>query len=100
MQSMELVQLIIFYVVGINLLTIVVFWFDKWMARSGSWRIPEIGLWGLAAIGGSPGALVAMQWFHHKNKKLSFQLIFVLILLIQGGLGALAYAVYNGRIIF
>jgi uncharacterized membrane protein YsdA (DUF1294 family) len=67
----------------LNGLTFLIFGYDKWMAASHSWRIPEAILWALAAIGGSVGALVGMHIFRHKTKKLSFQLILTLIILVQ-----------------
>ena len=76
-----------------NLLTFVVYWFDKWMARSQGWRIPELVLWGLALVGGSIGALLAVELLHHKNRKLSFQLVlwFIVLLQIAAGVGYYYY---------
>lgn len=88
-------QLALGYLLLINLLTIVLFWFDKWMARGDGWRIPEVVLWLAAGLGGSVGALIAMSWFRHKTKKLSFQLVFILILLAQLGIGVLIYQYYQ-----
>ncbi|EKD76501.1 MAG: hypothetical protein ACD_43C00088G0002 [uncultured bacterium] len=83
------------YLIGINSLTFLLFWFDKWMARTHGWRIPELILWLVAALGGSIGALVAMAWFHHKTKKLSFQLVFIIILLAQLGAAGLFYRFFT-----
>lgn len=55
------------------------------MAGVRGWRIPEMVLWLCSLIGGSIGAWIAMILFHHKTKKLSFQLVMVLILLVQIG---------------
>ena len=84
-------------VLAINLITFVIYWFDKWMARSGSWRIPELALWCLAALGGSIGALMAIELLHHKNKKLSFQLVLWLIILIQLALAGGYYYLISGK---
>ena len=92
-------QLILGYLLLINLLTILLFWFDKWMARSHGWRIPEVVLWLAAALGGSVGALIAMSWFRHKTKKLSFQLVFILIFLIQIGLATVLYTKYGNQLL-
>ncbi|PIR75421.1 MAG: hypothetical protein CO030_00555 [Candidatus Magasanikbacteria bacterium CG_4_9_14_0_2_um_filter_42_11] len=42
---------------------------DKEHARHGGTRTPEAVLWFLAAIGGTPGILLGMRFFHHKTKK-------------------------------
>jgi uncharacterized membrane protein YsdA (DUF1294 family) len=46
---------------------------DKWKGQQGRWRVPEATLLGLAALGGSAGAWVAMQLFRHKTKKNKFR---------------------------
>ena len=62
-----------YYLLAINVLTFVVFGLDKWKARRGRWRVPEATLLGLAALGGSVGAWVAMQLFRHKTQKKKFR---------------------------
>jgi uncharacterized membrane protein YsdA (DUF1294 family) len=89
-------EVIVGYLVLINVVTVGLFWFDKWMARGRGWRIPEVVLWIATTLGGSLGALLAMHWFRHKTKKLSFQIVFVLILLAQLALGAVVY-LYNAN---
>ena len=65
--------MIIKYLLAINVLAFVVYGVDKWKARQGRWRVPEATLLGLAALGGSVGAWVAMQLFRHKTKKNKFR---------------------------
>lgn len=60
------------YLLAINVLTFAVYGVDKWKARKGRWRVPEATLLGLAALGGSAGAWVAMLLFRHKTKKNKF----------------------------
>lgn len=75
---------VFYYLAGINILTFFYFGFDKIQSqREGRRRISERGLWTLSLLGGSPGALLAMKFFRHKTKKISFQLILVVICLIQ-----------------
>jgi uncharacterized membrane protein YsdA (DUF1294 family) len=57
---------------------------DKVRARSGSSRIPERVLLGLALVGGSPGLLVGMLVAHHKTRKLAFIVPLILIVSAQG----------------
>mgnify|MGYP003299810685 CR=1 FL=1 len=47
---------------------------DKLFARMGVWRIPEAVLLLVAFLGGSSGALAAMNLFHHKTSKRWFTL--------------------------
>ena len=49
---------------------------DKSAALANAWRTPESTLHLIALIGGWPGALIAQRVFHHKSRKLSFQLVF------------------------
>ena len=83
---------IIYYLIGINVLTFLAFGLDKWKARRDRWRIPEATLLLLAVLGGSVGALLGMWVFHHKTKHLKFVLGLPLILLAQV---ALAYFIYT-----
>ena len=55
------------YLLIINIFTFLLYGADKYKARRGEWRIKETVLLGLAAIGGSPAAWIAMYMFHHKT---------------------------------
>ena len=65
--------MLIYYLLAVNVLTFVVFGLDKWNARRERWRVPEATLLGLAALGGSVGAWLAMQLFRHKTQKKKFR---------------------------
>ena len=82
---------IIIYLIGINILTFLVFGIDKWKARSGKWRIPEATLIGMSIAGGSIGALLGMSLFRHKTQKRKFTLGIPAILIIQA---VLAYFLF------
>jgi uncharacterized membrane protein YsdA (DUF1294 family) len=56
---------------------------DKLKAKRGAWRIPEATLMGIAAVGGSIGALIGMYCFRHKTRHLKFALGLPLILVLQ-----------------
>ncbi|MCB9799096.1 DUF1294 domain-containing protein [Candidatus Nomurabacteria bacterium] len=79
-------QLLMVYLVVINVVTFFYYGIDKIKARLSKRRVSEAMLWLLATIGGSPGALLAMSYFRHKTKKASFQAGIVLILAVQIGL--------------
>lgn len=66
------------WVVLMSLITFCTFGVDKWKAkrkvkRESIRRIPERVLFLLAALGGSPGALLGMKVFHHKTLHKSFR---------------------------
>lgn len=65
-------EVIFGYLLIINIFTFLLYGADKYKARRGEWRIKEAVLLGLAALGGSPAAWIAMYLFHHKTKKPKF----------------------------
>ena len=71
------------YLIVINAITFLMYGIDKRKARKNQWRIPEKTLIFLAVLGGSPGALIGMYTFHHKTKKLKFQIGIPFILVVQ-----------------
>ena len=76
-------QTIVYILICINVLTFLVYGIDKWKAKQGYWRIPEATLLTLAVIGGSIGALLGMQVWHHKTMHKKFKYGLPLILLVQ-----------------
>ena len=56
---------------------------DKISAIKKQWRIMENTLHLLELLGGWPGALLAQKQIHHKNRKLSYQIIFWAIVSIH-----------------
>jgi len=86
---MSVTETIIYILIGINVLTFVVYGVDKWKAKQGKWRISEATLLMLAVIGGTIGALLGMQVWHHKTMHLKFKYGLPLILLAQIALIAL-----------
>lgn len=71
------------YLIAISLLTFCFYGNDKYQAIRQKSRIPELVLHILALAGGSIGALAGQLIFHHKTKKLKFQVIFILIAAAQ-----------------
>lgn len=53
----------------VNVLAFALMTYDKRMAIVKGWRIPEVWLLGLAAIGGAFGTLVSMRVLRHKRTK-------------------------------
>ncbi len=74
---------LIYYLLSVNLLTFLAFGIDKWKAKHKRWRITEAALLLLAALGGSPAALLARRVFHHKTLHKKFRYGVPAILLVQ-----------------
>ncbi len=74
---------LLYYLIGINILTFLVFGIDKWKAKKNRWRISEATLLILAIIGGSIGALLGMKIWHQKTLHAKFKYGVPLILLAQ-----------------
>ena len=75
---------IVYHLICINLVTFCAYGADKRAAQRGDWRIPEAHLHALEFLGGWIGAFIAQKFFHHKNKKRSYQAMFWLMLIFQG----------------
>jgi len=56
-------------------------WIDKRKAASGEWRTPEATLHLFELLGGWPGAFLAQRLFRHKTAKVSYQIVFWLIVI-------------------
>lgn len=67
------------FLVAINLTTLIAYGYDKWAAPRDGRRMPERSLHLLAAVGGSPAALLAQYVFRHKTRKRPFVVRFWLI---------------------
>ncbi|MNY53218.1 hypothetical protein D3C86_1889550 [compost metagenome] len=67
----------------VSVLAFLLYWSDKRKARLDRWRIPENVLHAVELAGGWPGALLAQQVFRHKTRKLSFQVLFWVIVLLH-----------------
>jgi len=76
-------QAILIYLVVINLITFFYFGLDKLLSQIQKRRIRERTLWTLALVGGSIGALLGINFFRHKTKKMSFQAGLAIILAVQ-----------------
>lgn len=70
-------------VAALNGASFAVFAWDKWCARTGGWRVPERTLLGLAAIGGSIGAVFGQIFLRHKTRKEPFRTHLRLIVGLQ-----------------
>ena len=76
-------QLILIYLIAINVVTFFLYGIDKWKAKRSKWRISEATILGLAVIGGSIGAWLGMKVWHHKTMHKKFKYGLPLILIVQ-----------------
>ena len=76
-------KFLILYLLVINIVTLILFAVDKIAAIEHRSRIRIVTLLGLAFMGGSIGALIAMYVFHHKTKQDYFAVGVPLIILMQ-----------------
>ncbi len=82
-----------YYLLLINIVTLILYGVDKRKAIKGAWRIPEKTLILTAVIGGSVGALAGMMLFRHKTRKAKFKVGVPVIFVVQ--CIALAFIVYG-----
>lgn len=76
-------MLLLIYLLVINIITFFLYGIDKWKAKHAKWRIPESTLLGMAALGGSIGAWLGMNTWHHKTLHKKFKYGIPVIILIQ-----------------
>lgn len=87
----NLLIIVFFYLVVINLLTFLLYGFDKRAAKKGHWRISEMSLHFFALASGWLGAICGQKLFRHKTRKQPFRAIFFLTIFINI---ALCYGAY------
>lgn len=84
------------YLIGINIIAFATYGIDKKKAKHHKWRIPESTLLFLAVIGGSIGAWLGMQKFHHKTRKKQFAIGIPFIFLLQA---AMLFALFYYKVL-
>ena len=82
-------NIILGYLLAVNITSILLYGIDKYKAKKGRWRISEATLLLIAVIGGSIGAWTGMRLWHHKTKHKKFKYGIPLIIIMQ-----VAIAVY------
>ena len=82
-------NIILGYLLAVNIATFFLYGIDKYKAKKGRWRISEATLLTMAAISGSIGALAGMRLWHHKTMHKKFKYGIPVIIILQ-----VALAVY------
>ncbi len=75
------------YLIGINLLALILMAHDKSQARKRGRRVSERTLFLTAAVGGAIGAIVGMRIWRHKTKHVSFVVGMPAVLIVQAIIG-------------
>ena len=78
-----MIALLLFCIIGVNVITFVVYGIDKLKAKKGKWRVPETTLLLLAIVGGSVGAWCGVKVWHHKTIHAKFKYGIPLIMAMQ-----------------
>lgn len=78
-----------------SLICFAAYYRDKQFAIKKQQRTPEARLHLYEVLGGWPGGLLAQRLIRHKNRKLSYQLVFWLIVLLHAALAGLLLWLIN-----
>ena len=82
-------NIILGYLLAVNITSFLLYGIDKYKAKKGRWRISEATLLLMAVIGGSIGAWGGMRIWHHKTMHKKFKYGIPVIIIFQ-----VALAVY------
>ena len=82
-------NIILGYLLAVNIATFLLYGIDKYKAKKNKWRISEATLLLMAVIGGSIGAWGGMRIWHHKTMHKMFKYGIPVIIIFQ-----VALAVY------
>ena len=80
---MTVIQVILLYILLVNLGGFIAFGIDKKRSIRSKWRIPEATLLTFALLLGSVGCLLGMRVFRHKTLKPLFSIGIPVILIVQ-----------------
>ena len=83
MNDQSYLHIALIYLAVINVVTFFMYGIDKWKAKKSKWRIREAALLGLAVLGGSIGAWLGMQVWHHKTQHKKFKYGVPAIIIVQ-----------------
>ena len=83
MNDQSYLHIVLIYLAVINVVTFFMYGIDKWKAKKSKWRIREAAVLGLAVLGGSIGAWLGMQVWHHKTQHKKFKFGVPAIIIVQ-----------------
>ena len=76
-------MLLLLYLTILNVISFGLYGYDKHCAVTNKWRVSEFTLLAFALCGGTMGAFIAMQGFHHKTQHKAFQICIPLFLTLH-----------------
>ena len=76
-------NIILYYLLAVNIATFFLYGIDKYKAKKGKWRVSEATLLMMAVIGGSIGAWAGMRLWHHKTMHKKFKYGIPIIIILQ-----------------
>ena len=74
---------LISFLLSINIVTFLLYGYDKFSAKRGWSRVPEWNLHALGILGGTLAGWSAQQFFRHKTKDTSFRPVYITIFIVQ-----------------
>lgn len=89
----EMMNIILYYLLAVNIATFLLYGIDKYKAKKSKWRISEVTLLTMAAIGGSIGAWAAMRLWHHKTMHKKFKYGIPVMIIMQIALVAYLHTI-------
>src|SRR5437870_5866348 len=97
--DMEIAAVAYLMVVAVmSLVCFIAYGLDKRQAANGGRRVSERTLHLMAFLGGWPGALLGQRQFRHKTQKVTFRIVFWMVVMAHVGVaGAVAYAFVTSR---
>lgn len=66
------IEIVLIYLIFINIIGFFTMWIDKYKAKKGFWRTPEKTIFSITLLGGGIGTILGMYTFRHKTKKMKF----------------------------
>ena len=73
---------LLFYLIGINIVSFVIYGIDKLLAIGNKRRVRELFLHVLSLFGGCLGSFCGMLFFRHKTKKIRFYVWNMLMIIL------------------
>lgn len=80
---MKITNILIIYLIIINIIAFIIFGIDKYAAVKHKYRIKESTLFAISLIGGAIGGIIGMQVFRHKTLKPIFKYGLPTVLVFQ-----------------